>query len=153
MRKILKWVYEWFSLKIWHTCLQRYHWHGVHIDRLSRTWVSRAATGWTLAHDMLGTARIGWQIIWKEKIWKKLMGGFSMKNGKNGKNFKILYECLSRFCNTLTKFDGNIIVWAVIRDSQLFLAIWDQPRLSRSFDRKNTRVTMAVIVRYDDTSD
>ena len=53
----------------------------------------------------------------------------------------------------MTKFDGNIIVWAVIKDSQLFLAIWDQPRLSSSFHWKNTGVTMAVIVRYDDISD
>ena len=49
--------------------------------------------------------------------------------------------------------DGNIVGKAVNRDRQLFLVIWDQPRLSSSFDRKNTRVTMAVIVGYDDTSD
>ena len=49
----------------------------------------------------------------------------------------------------MSKFDGNIVIRAVIRDSQLFLAIWDQPRLSSSFHRKNTGVTMAVVVRYD----
>ena len=70
------------------------------------------------------------------------MRGVSMKNGK---------KYLSWFSNTLTKFDGNIVGKAVNRDRQLFLVIWDQPRLSSSFHRKNIGVTMAVIVRYDDT--